>query len=35
MEKFCKEVKEHATQIFNYENKRNDSINNRRKESTL
>ena len=35
MEKFCKEVKEHATQIINYEKKRNDTINKRRKENTL
>ena len=35
MENFCKEVKEHATQIINYEKKRNDTINKRRKENTL
>ena len=35
MEKFCKEVKEHATQIINYEKKRNDTIKKRRKENTL
>ena len=30
MKKFCKDLREHATKIINYE-KKNDTINNRRK----
>ena len=31
MKKFCKDLREHATKIINYEKKKNDTINNRRK----
>ena len=27
MERFCKDIKEHATKIINYEEKRNDTTN--------
>ena len=32
MKKFCLDLREHATKISNYEKKKNDSINRRRKE---
>ena len=35
MKKFCLDLREHATKIINYEKKRNDTINKRRKENTL
>ena len=35
MKIFCLDLKEHATKIINYEKKRNDIINKRRKENTL
>ena len=31
MKKFCKDLREHATRIISYEKKKNDTINNRRK----
>ena len=31
MKKFCKDLREYATKIINYENKKNDTVNNRRK----
>ena len=31
MKKFCKDLREHATKIINYEKKQNDTINNKRK----
>ena len=35
MKNFCLDLKEHATKIIDYEKKRNDAINKRRKENTL
>ena len=32
MKNFCLDLKEHVTKIMNYEKKRNDTINKRRKE---
>ena len=34
MKKFCKELREHATKIINYEKKRNDTVNKERREKT-
>ena len=31
MKKFCKDLREHTTKIINYEKKKNDTINKRRK----
>ena len=31
MKKFCEDLRTHATKIINYEKKKNDTINNRRK----
>ena len=31
MKKFCKDLREHAMKIINYEKKKNDTINNKRK----
>ena len=31
MKKFCKNLREHATKIINYEKKKNDTINNKRR----
>ena len=33
MKTFCKDLREHATRIINYEKKKNDTINNRRKDT--
>ena len=34
MKKFCKDLREHATKITNYEKKKNDTINNKRRNTS-
>ena len=35
MKKFCKDLREHATKIINYEKKKNDTINKKRRKKTI